>query len=330
MTSQTTAVPPISCGQRLDPVAPPGGAHHVEAVAGQRAGRGRADPAAGSGDDGGAGHDGLLVWGTGIRYRVVMIGSGMQDGRRWLGPAEVWMTHYLPYDAAPAQDHGLRRVAMVSLHTSPLDQPGTGDAGGMNVYVLELARRLAARQVEVDVFTRSTASALPPVVDVSDGIRVHHVSAGPFEGLTKHELPAAAVRLRPRGAAHRGLPLARLLRPRAQPLLAQRPGRRAGPRPVGRPAGAHDAHDGEGQERRARRGRHPRADGAADRRGAGGRRRRHARGQHRRRGPAADRPVRRRPRPRRGGAPRRRPDHLPRRRDEGRARAPRPGRRRHR
>jgi D-inositol-3-phosphate glycosyltransferase len=99
------------------------------------------------------------------------------------------MTHYLPYDAAAPLPDALRRVAMISLHTSPLDQPGTGDAGGMNVYVLELARRLAARQVEVDVFTRSTGSDLPPVVDVSDGIRVHHVSAGPYEGLTKHELP---------------------------------------------------------------------------------------------------------------------------------------------
>ena len=84
----------------------------------------------------------------------------------------------------------LHRVAMVSLHTSPLDQPGTGDAGGMNVYVLELARRLAAREVEVDVFTRATGSSLAPVVDVSDGIRVHHVAAGPYEGLTKNELPA--------------------------------------------------------------------------------------------------------------------------------------------
>jgi D-inositol-3-phosphate glycosyltransferase len=92
---------------------------------------------------------------------------------------------------APTDPHPqLHRVAMVSLHTSPLDQPGTGDAGGMNVYVLELARRLAARQVEVDVFTRATGGELPPVVDVSDGIRVHHVSAGPFEGLTKQELPA--------------------------------------------------------------------------------------------------------------------------------------------
>ena len=83
----------------------------------------------------------------------------------------------------------LRRVAMISLHTSPLDQPGTGDAGGMNVYVLELAKRLAAREVEVDVFTRATRSALPPMVEVSDGIRVHHVPAGPYEGLTKGELP---------------------------------------------------------------------------------------------------------------------------------------------
>jgi D-inositol-3-phosphate glycosyltransferase len=90
------------------------------------------------------------------------------------------------YDATPA----LRRVAMISLHTSPLDQPGTGDAGGMNVYVLELARRLAARSVEVDVFTRATSSSLPPVVDVLDGVRVHHVAAGPYEGLTKNELPA--------------------------------------------------------------------------------------------------------------------------------------------
>ncbi|KQT92288.1 D-inositol-3-phosphate glycosyltransferase [Marmoricola sp. Leaf446] len=91
---------------------------------------------------------------------------------------------------ASAHDDALRRVAMVSLHTSPLDQPGTGDAGGMNVYVLELSKRLAARGVEVDVFTRATSSTSAPVVEVQDGIRVHHVSAGPYEGLTKHELPA--------------------------------------------------------------------------------------------------------------------------------------------
>lgn len=83
----------------------------------------------------------------------------------------------------------IRRVAMISLHTSPLDQPGTGDAGGMNVYVIELARRLAARGVEVDIFTRATSSALEPLVAAGDGVQVHHVHAGPFEGLTKGELP---------------------------------------------------------------------------------------------------------------------------------------------
>ena len=55
-------------------------------------------------------------------------------------------------DQRPAR-HG--RVAMISLHTSPLDQPGTGDAGGMNVYVVELARRLAERNIAVEIYTRA-------------------------------------------------------------------------------------------------------------------------------------------------------------------------------
>ena len=86
-------------------------------------------------------------------------------------------------------DRPVHRVAMISLHTSPLDQPGTGDAGGMNVYVIELAKRLADRGIEVEVFTRATSSALPPVVEAVPGVHVHHVHAGPFEGLRKEELP---------------------------------------------------------------------------------------------------------------------------------------------
>ncbi|MGY1916232.1 D-inositol-3-phosphate glycosyltransferase [Blastococcus sp. SYSU DS0973] len=82
------------------------------------------------------------------------------------------------------------RVATLSVHTSPLDQPGAGDAGGMNVYIVEVSRRLAARGVAVDVFTRATSSDLPPVVEMSPGVTVRHVSAGPFEGLGKEELPA--------------------------------------------------------------------------------------------------------------------------------------------
>jgi D-inositol-3-phosphate glycosyltransferase len=83
-----------------------------------------------------------------------------------------------------------RRVATLSVHTSPLDQPGTGDAGGMNVYVLEVSRRLAEMGVAVDVFTRATSSALPPVVEAAPGVLVRHVVAGPYEGLDKGDLPA--------------------------------------------------------------------------------------------------------------------------------------------
>ncbi|MGY1672105.1 D-inositol-3-phosphate glycosyltransferase [Geodermatophilus sp. SYSU D00710] len=81
-------------------------------------------------------------------------------------------------------------MATISVHTSPLDQPGAGDAGGMNVYIVEVSRRLAARGIAVDVFTRATSSDLPPVVEMSPGVCVRHVSAGPFEGLGKDELPA--------------------------------------------------------------------------------------------------------------------------------------------
>jgi len=82
-----------------------------------------------------------------------------------------------------------RRVAVISLHTSPLDQPGTGDAGGMNVYVLESARRLAQAGVEVEIFTRAVTSSLPPRIEIEPGITVSHVRAGPFEDLRKEELP---------------------------------------------------------------------------------------------------------------------------------------------
>ncbi len=79
---------------------------------------------------------------------------------------------------------------MLSVHTSPLAQPGFGDAGGMNVYVLELARQLARHGVESEIFTRATSSDQRPAVRVEPGVTVRHVMAGPFEGLTKVDLPS--------------------------------------------------------------------------------------------------------------------------------------------
>jgi D-inositol-3-phosphate glycosyltransferase len=82
-----------------------------------------------------------------------------------------------------------KRVATISVHTSPLEQPGTGDAGGLNVYVVEVAKLLAERGVEVDIFTRSAARDQPPVVELAPGVLVKHIVAGPFEDLDKAALP---------------------------------------------------------------------------------------------------------------------------------------------
>jgi D-inositol-3-phosphate glycosyltransferase len=83
-----------------------------------------------------------------------------------------------------------RRIATISVHTSPLEQPGTGDAGGLNVYVVEVAKRLAARGVEVDIFTRAVSRDAPPAAELVPGVLVRHVPAGPFEDLDKADLPA--------------------------------------------------------------------------------------------------------------------------------------------
>lgn len=85
-----------------------------------------------------------------------------------------------------------QRIAMLSVHTSPRDQPGTGDAGGMNVYVAELSRALARRGAAVEIFTRATSSRLPETVELDTGddrVLVQHVAAGPYEGLDKADLP---------------------------------------------------------------------------------------------------------------------------------------------
>ncbi len=92
--------------------------------------------------------------------------------------------------AAPLPARLPRRVCVLSVHTSPLEQPGTGDAGGMNVYVVETAMRMARRGVAVEVFTRATSSEQPPVAALAPGVLVRHVAAGPFEGLGKNDLPS--------------------------------------------------------------------------------------------------------------------------------------------
>jgi D-inositol-3-phosphate glycosyltransferase len=83
----------------------------------------------------------------------------------------------------------MQRVAMLSVHTSPLAQPGTGDGGGMNVYVRALASALARAGVAVDVLTRAEHPEQPPVVVVEPGFRVMHIAAGPCAPVPRHLLP---------------------------------------------------------------------------------------------------------------------------------------------
>lgn len=80
------------------------------------------------------------------------------------------------------------RVAVVSYHSSPVEEPGSGDAGGMTVYVRRLAAALAERGVMTDVFTRATGTGLAPT-ELSPGVRVVPIPAGPPVHLPKERLP---------------------------------------------------------------------------------------------------------------------------------------------
>ena len=81
----------------------------------------------------------------------------------------------------------MQRVAIISMHTSPLAQPGVGDGGGMNVYVRELVSAMAQKGLQCTTYTRAWREGLPEVVDVEPNHKVVHLKAGKFD-LTKDEL----------------------------------------------------------------------------------------------------------------------------------------------
>jgi len=90
---------------------------------------------------------------------------------------------------AESVDGARPRVAVISLHTSPLDQPGAGDSGGMNVFIRAAAERVVGRGVDVDVFTRCRGHDLPEVQELGGGSRLVQVQAGPCAPVPKDELP---------------------------------------------------------------------------------------------------------------------------------------------
>lgn len=92
------------------------------------------------------------------------------------------------FEAVPSARDRVRRVAMLSLHTSPLAALGGRETGGMNVYVREVATRLGERGIEVDVFTRRADGALPEVAVLAPGVRLVQVDAGPATLVEKEDL----------------------------------------------------------------------------------------------------------------------------------------------
>ncbi len=80
------------------------------------------------------------------------------------------------------------RAGIISLHTSPLTQPGAGDSGGMNVYIREFVSSLVQAGVRCDVFVRRWNDDLDDIVEIEPGFRVVHVPAGPTD-LAKEDLP---------------------------------------------------------------------------------------------------------------------------------------------
>jgi D-inositol-3-phosphate glycosyltransferase len=80
------------------------------------------------------------------------------------------------------------RVAVLSAHTCPLAPLGGWETGGMNVYVRELGRALAARGVAVDIFTRRQSADVADVVEYEPGARVVHIDAGPHRHVDKYDV----------------------------------------------------------------------------------------------------------------------------------------------
>lgn len=80
-------------------------------------------------------------------------------------------------------------IAMLSMHTSPLDQPGCNrDTGGMSVYIRELSQELAQHHLKIDIFTRWTNEYIPHIVELSPNVRVVHIKAGPVATVHKNDL----------------------------------------------------------------------------------------------------------------------------------------------
>lgn len=82
------------------------------------------------------------------------------------------------------------RLAYVSLHTSPAMQPGSGDAGGLNVVARATATALGSLGHTVELITRRNSPDDPDEIELSPRVVLRHLTAGPQTPLPKSEIDA--------------------------------------------------------------------------------------------------------------------------------------------
>ena len=84
------------------------------------------------------------------------------------------------------------KIATLMVHSSPLDQAGMGDAGGMNVYVVETAKKMAQAGVSVDIFTRANHPNLPDTVEIAEGVNCLLYTSPSPRDRTRSRMPSSA------------------------------------------------------------------------------------------------------------------------------------------
>jgi D-inositol-3-phosphate glycosyltransferase len=82
----------------------------------------------------------------------------------------------------------LKPLAIVSLHASPVAPLGSGENGGMNVYVRAVCEELSRRGIPTEVFTRRSSGDQPDRVRLAEKSWVTRLAVGPAEDLEKSRL----------------------------------------------------------------------------------------------------------------------------------------------
>jgi D-inositol-3-phosphate glycosyltransferase len=111
-----------------------------------------------------------------------------EDEIALLPPVSGGSRRNLIQDQIPDLHNRELHVAIISMHTSPLTQPGQGDSGGMNVYIREVATALAHRGIQCTIYVRKWNPSLPREVHLEPGVEIVYIEAGDYD-LAKERLP---------------------------------------------------------------------------------------------------------------------------------------------